>query len=247
MTRHTRSVHGHRGTDDTGPALASDYDDDPGRFAANQRATQRFLSRHNVHADVADRFAVERMRLVADVGGGNGELARLLNGHAITSVVVDRGRYSAEAPTPVVIADACRLPFRDNTFDGAAMLWMLYHLPDPLIALREAERVLRPGGLLAVSVPSRYNDPELASVTPRWGLPLSFDAENGRDLLAQVFDVVEVDRWDAHLLHLPDRDALTLYLRGRGATQPQARAAAQALTPPLAVTKRGMLAWARVT
>lgn len=97
------------------------------------------------------------------------------------------------------------------------------------------------------SVPSRYNDPELAAVTPRWGLPLSFDAENGGDLLGRVFDDVEIERWDAPLLHLPDRDALALYLRGRGATQAQARAGARALTPPVTVTKRGMLAWARVT
>lgn len=34
-----------------------------------------------------------------------------------------------------------------------------------------------PDGLLTVTAPSRHNDPELASVLPGWGEPLSFDAE----------------------------------------------------------------------
>jgi len=103
-----------------------------------------------------------------------------------------------------------------GTFDAAAALWMLYHLADPVLVLREASRVLRPGGLLAVSTASRHNDPELAAVLPRWGRPLSVDAENGPGLLRSVFDVRDIQRWDEPMVHIPDRGALTLYLRGRG-------------------------------
>ncbi|MGQ7295593.1 methyltransferase domain-containing protein [Quadrisphaera sp. KR29] len=49
-----------------------------------------------------------------------------------------------------VTGDALALPFADATFDVVHAHQVLQHLPDPVGALREAARVLRPGGLLAV-------------------------------------------------------------------------------------------------
>lgn len=225
--------------------LPSDYDDDPGRYAANQLATHRFLGRQDAHPEVARRFADDGRRLVVDIGGGNGTLAQLLNAEGIGFVVVDRAAHVAQAPRPGVRADACQLPFGGGTFDGAAALWMLYHLLNPLAALREAHRVLCPGGLLAVAAPSRRNDPELASVLPGWGEPLSFDAENGPALLGQVFDVVDIQQWDTPWVRVPDRAGLALYLRGRGLAEEHAHSAARRLDLPMIITKRGMIGWAR--
>ena len=50
-------------------------------------------------------------------------------------------------------ADASALPFPDASFDGCCATEVLEHVEDDRGALRELHRVLRPGGILAISVP----------------------------------------------------------------------------------------------
>jgi SAM-dependent methyltransferase len=142
-----------------------------------------------------------------------------------------------------VVGEATALPFPDGSFDSAALLYVLYHLPDPALALAEVHRVLRPGGLVAVAAPSRNDSPELA----RW-LPkrlLTFDAELAPALIGERFADVEVDGWDASLVELPNRRAVRDYLIGKGSDPDRARAAAEIADVPLRVTKRGAVAFAR--
>lgn len=44
--------------------------------------------------------------------------------------------------------DGQSLPFPDSSFDDAVSTWTLCTIPEPVAALREAARVLRPGGTL---------------------------------------------------------------------------------------------------
>jgi asparagine synthase (glutamine-hydrolysing) len=55
---------------------------------------------------------------------------------------------------PVVQADAAALPFRSGTLDAVALVSVLDHTTQPLAAVREAARVLRPGGVLLMRVPN---------------------------------------------------------------------------------------------
>jgi len=52
--------------------LPLDFDEDPGRFAANQLATSRFVRSGDLHLLVAERLATEGCDPVLDLGGGNG-------------------------------------------------------------------------------------------------------------------------------------------------------------------------------
>ncbi|MET0975176.1 MAG: methyltransferase domain-containing protein [Leifsonia sp.] len=69
------------------------------------------------------------------------EIVEQARGHG-----VDNGLANAE----FLVADAYALPFDDDTFDVVHAHQTMQHLSRPTQALREALRVLKPGGILAV-------------------------------------------------------------------------------------------------
>jgi len=56
----------------------------------------------------------------------------------------------------VLRGDATRLPFADATFDCIVTSEVLEHIQDDVSALAELTRVLKPGGVLAATVPSWF-------------------------------------------------------------------------------------------
>jgi SAM-dependent methyltransferase len=225
-----------------GERVPSDYERDPGRFRTARAIQRRHALAPDVHERVARRLLSERLLPVLDIGCGEGELARHLPPGAWVGVDNSAAMLAA-APRPRVRADATALPFPDGSFASAALLYVLYHLADPSVALAEARRVLKAGGLVAVAAPSRHDSPELAHALPE--RTLTFDAELAPALLAEQFADVEVERWDAPLLELPTSDAVRDYLVGKGADPARAVDAAADIELPLSVTKRGALAFAR--
>ncbi|MDS0294821.1 class I SAM-dependent methyltransferase [Halogeometricum luteum] len=101
-------------------------------------------------------FARRDVTRVLDVAGGTGRASRALarEGLSVDPVVVDfsRGMLARARADghPVVRADAGSLPVRDGGVDAVVVVDALHHLPDPERGLREAARVVGPGGVVVV-------------------------------------------------------------------------------------------------
>lgn len=103
---------------------------------------------------VVDRFAQEEPSHILDVPAGNGLVSEALRdqGHTVVS-----GDINDEAEHFVRVDMESQFPFDDGHFDAVVCLEGLEHVLDGVALLREAVRVLKPGGLLCISTPNVMN------------------------------------------------------------------------------------------
>lgn len=96
-----------------------------------------------------------------------------------------RRRAQARMPVAFTPGSAEALPFDDRAFDTAVLTWTLCSIPDPVRAIREIRRVLRPQGRLIFVEHGRAPEPGVqrwqARITPLWKR-VAGGCELGRDI-----------------------------------------------------------------
>jgi len=97
---------------------------------------------------------------VLDLGCQEGHVTEILAGKWERVFAIDispeyLGMVTSLLKVPVVQADAEKLPFPEQTFDLVVMTEILEHLPDPVQALSEVFKIVKPGGAVILSTPNR--------------------------------------------------------------------------------------------
>jgi SAM-dependent methyltransferase len=102
---------------------------------------------------------------VLDVGAGEAPY-RALFGHCEYLTVDWVG--SMYETSPDITATAEGIPVDDANFDAVVLTEVLEHVPDPVAALREQWRILKPGGRILVTVPFVWHLHELPNDYARY-------------------------------------------------------------------------------
>lgn len=132
--------------------------EDPRQDVHRLRKEQPNLSRHGV----AERLLPNPPRGLAilEVGGGAAEFSRRLQSLGVAVTFVDLSPSNVQRANSLGM-EAHQLdlndglpPFSDGVFDGVIMLEIIEHVVAAEKLLKEAARVLKPGGFLILSTPN---------------------------------------------------------------------------------------------
>jgi ubiquinone/menaquinone biosynthesis C-methylase UbiE len=99
---------------------------------------------------------------ILDAGAGECQFRKFC-GH-LNYVSQDFGQYTGEGEVGLqtgtwdntkldIVSDITSIPVPDGSFDAVMCTEVLEHVPDPVAALKELNRVLRPGGYLLITAP----------------------------------------------------------------------------------------------
>jgi SAM-dependent methyltransferase len=100
------------------------------------------------------RHAFELYRRGASLVAFDRDHGELRQVSAMTAAMLEAGEARPPACAAAAAGDATAMPFADGTFDKVIAAEVLEHIPADHRALAEIARVLKPGGLVAVTVPA---------------------------------------------------------------------------------------------
>ncbi|WP_406238332.1 class I SAM-dependent methyltransferase [Nocardia sp. NBC_01009] len=179
-------------------------------------------ARYSEHPDDPAAAVLEVLDLagtesLADIGCGDARfLAHLAErGHSGRLVNVDNSAAMVAAATAIpgvdgVLGEATALPLADREFDRTTARHMLYHVPDPVAALREFRRITRPGGRVVVTVNHArtctrtgelvVSHAQAYGLEPVAELANSVNSDTLPEMMAEVFTTVSIARFDNALV-----------------------------------------------
>lgn len=121
----------------------------------------------------AGRHSFECFRRGARVVSLDYDLAELPPVQALFWAMKEAGEADVDGLAACVNGDALKLPFPDDTFDRIICSEVFEHIPDDEGAMIELHRVLKPGGVLAATVPSWFPEKVCWALSAEYHAPLA--------------------------------------------------------------------------
>lgn len=123
---------------------------------------------------------------ILDVGCGNGKITNEIaeKGEFVVGMDISKGMISKAKKEKAffIIADACSLPFKDDSFDIVISITVLQDIKEPLKALKEMKRVCKERILLSV-LKRNWNREKLYKCILSCGLSVEKMINEERDLI----------------------------------------------------------------
>jgi ubiquinone/menaquinone biosynthesis C-methylase UbiE len=122
------------------------------------------MADHPVHACIGRWLPLNKGQKVLELGCGPGKYVAMLSTLGFDVVGVDPYYFKTwdvlQSKTNVKLIDkiyAEKLPFTDQYFDHVVCLGALLYFDDPLMALKEIKRIIKPGGKVIIRTVNKNN------------------------------------------------------------------------------------------
>ncbi len=156
-----------------------------------------------IEAYQLSRNSVKYKRPILDIGCGFGEFAGVFYDHAVEVGIDidDRDLLKARQIKKfknLIVADARKLPFSNNSFNTIISNSVLEHIPLVHKVFEESYRVLKPGGYLifTVAIDTLYNNLFLTSLFEKLGIrPLGFLYYRAFNKIFHHINAFPKDKW----------------------------------------------------
>jgi ubiquinone/menaquinone biosynthesis C-methylase UbiE len=202
------------------------------RQSAEFAAADSFFGSRRLAEWIAARLPLTPDAEVLDLAGGAGHLSRALASRARRFVVLDltpqqlaTGREAVAregiANVEFVEGDAARTAFPDASFDLVMSRFALHHVPDAAAVVREAGRVCRPGGHVALVDMVVPDDEAVAGVANE--LERLRDPSHTTALSASALEALAAGQGDVVARDERDGELPVAAWLERAATPPEAR------------------------
>ncbi len=155
------------------------------------------------------RHAFESLRRGATVVACDLAWDELISVGNTAIAMAEAGEIPTGATLSTANGDATKLPFADNSFDRIIASEVMEHIPDDDAALVELTRILKPGGIMAITVPASFPEKICWKLSDEYYAPKSVGGHvriyTADELVAKIEGVglTPVDVHRAHALHSP--------------------------------------------